>query len=369
MSDIQTKSLLLRIQNEQNKLDDLINFVIKSQNVSSSVFDALDKRILQTVTENYVSWSTVIPYLRKEFRNVLFKSMDEKHHASGFELAELYKLGYGGDELERRLCKDLYDVYLGKGVQLYGHILDAMSKRGGTESLEMLQIIKFELDPILKTKQIVVDSIETQINEGESLSAENTLNLIECRWLRDFTDAINAAIKSITPHCVESTKATEPNITEVIQTNTKDSDEADTDKSPNHQRKLKIQRYLLKAKELLPDHPPESLNNSRKAAEAICKDLIEESYQCDTSGKLKPSKGFNSLEDMLKEVIRRRLTPSHIDKYLGSIQSFGNFASHDQDDDPESITREMAQSILSHLEAVITWHNSLELTDGTKHGK
>lgn len=369
MSDIQTKSLLLRIQNEQNKLDDLINFVIKSQNVSSSVFDALDKRILQTVTENYVSWSTVIPYLRKEFRIELFKSMDEKHHASGFELAELYKLGYGGDEVESRLCKDLYDAYLRKGVQLYGHILDAMSKRGGTESLEMLQIIKFELDPILKTKQIVVDSIERQIDEGESLSNENALNLIENRWLRDFTDAINVAINSITPHCVDSTKATKSNIKEVIQTNTKDSDEADTDKSPNHQRKLKIQRYLLKAKELLPDHPPESLNNSRKAAEAICKDLIEESYKSDTSGKLKPSKGFSSLEDMLSEVRRRSLTPSHIDKYLGSIQSFGNLASHDQDDDPESITREMAQSILYHLEAVITWHNSLELPDVTKQGE
>lgn len=369
MSDIQTKSLLLRIQNGQNKLDDLINFVIKSQNVSSSVFDALDKRILQMVTENYVSWSTVIPYLRKEFRNVLFKSMDEKHHASGFELAELYKLGYGGDELESRLCKDLYDVYLGKGAQLYGHILDALSKRGGTESLEMLKIIKFELDPILKTKQIVVDSIERQINEGESFSDENALNLIECRWLRDFTDAINAAIKSITPHCVNSTKAAEPNITQVIQTNTKDSDETDRTMSPNHQRKLKIQRYLSKARDLLPDHPAESLTNSRKAAEAICKDLIEESYKSDTSGKLKPSKGFNSLEDMLSEIRRRNLTPSHIDKYLASIQSFGNFASHDQDDELESISSEMAQSILIHLKAIIDWHNTLDLSDGTKHGE
>ncbi len=369
MSDIQTKSLLLRIQNEQNKLDDLINFVIKSQNVSSSVFDALDKRILQTVTENYVSWSTVIPYLRKEFRIELFKSMDEKHHASGFELAELYKLGYGGDEVESRLCKDLYEVYLGKRVQLYGHILDAMSKRGGTESLEMLQIIKFELDPILKTKQIVVDSIETQINEGESLSAENALNLIECRWLRDFTDAINAAIKSITPHCVDSTKATEPNISELLQTDISGIDKPNKTGSASHQRKLKIQEYLLKAKSLLPDHPPESLNNMRKAAEAICKDIIDESYQDSKNGKLKPSKAFNSLEDMLSEIRRRTQVPSNIDRYLVSVQSFGNLGSHDQEDDPKSISREMAESILIHLKAIIDWHNTLDLSEGTKHGE
>lgn len=55
--------------------------------------------------------------------------------------------------------------------------------------------------------------------------------------------------------------------------------------SVKHKRQLKVDHYFSKVMELLPDHPNESLNNMRKAVEAICKDILDETYEKKTKEK------------------------------------------------------------------------------------
>ena len=135
-----------------------------------------------------------------------------------------------------------------------------------------------------------------------------------------------------------------------------------------HKRQSRVDGYFSKAKKLLPEHPAASLNNMRKAVEAICKDILEETYEKKGEGKtLKPASAFTSLEDMTQELKRRKQIPLDIEKYLASLQLFGNFGSHDQELDPEDISSEkaesiMAESMLLQLNAVVDWYKAFDLS-------
>ncbi|OGS96494.1 MAG: hypothetical protein A3H31_08580 [Gallionellales bacterium RIFCSPLOWO2_02_FULL_57_47] len=133
----------------------------------------------------------------------------------------------------------------------------------------------------------------------------------------------------------------------------------------NHKRQLRVDHYFSKAKKLLPEHPPESLNNMRKAIEAICKDILDETCEKNAESKiLKPASAYTSLEDMAQELKRRKQIPINIEKYLASLQLFGNFGSHDQELNPEDISSEMAESILLQLKAVVDWYKAFDLSAG-----
>ena len=138
--------------------------------------------------------------------------------------------------------------------------------------------------------------------------------------------------------------------------------------SVKHKRQLKVDQYFSKVMELLPDHPNESLNNMRKAVEAICKDILDETYEKKDQGKvLKPASAFTSLEDMTQELKRRKQLPVAIGTHLAVLQLHGNFGSHDQEHDQEDISSEksastMAESSLPPLKAIVDWYKAFDLS-------
>lgn len=135
-----------------------------------------------------------------------------------------------------------------------------------------------------------------------------------------------------------------------------------------HKRQSKVDKYFSKVQKLLPEHPNESLNNMRKAVEAICKDILDETYEKKDEGKgLKPASAFTSLEDMTQELKRRKQLPVAIEKYLAVLQHYGNFGSHDQEPDQEDILSEksastMANTSLLPLKAVVDWYRAFDLS-------
>jgi len=135
-----------------------------------------------------------------------------------------------------------------------------------------------------------------------------------------------------------------------------------------HKRQLKVDHYFSKVQKLLPEHPNESLNNMRKVVEAICKDILDETYEKKDEEKvLKPASAFTSLEDMTQELKRRKQLPVAIEKYLVVLQHYGNFGSHDQEPDQEDISSEisasiMAKSSLLPLKAMVDWYKAFDLS-------
>lgn len=131
-----------------------------------------------------------------------------------------------------------------------------------------------------------------------------------------------------------------------------------------HKRQLKVDRYFSKVEKLLADHPNESLNNMRKTVEAICKDILDETYENKDVGKvLKPASAFTSLEDMTQELRRRKPFPVAIERHLAVLQQYGNFGSHDQESDNDDILNEISASIMANssllpLKAIVEWYKA-----------
>lgn len=135
-----------------------------------------------------------------------------------------------------------------------------------------------------------------------------------------------------------------------------------------HKRQLNVDKHFSKAQELLSEHPNESLNNMRKVAEAICKDILDETYEKKNEGKaLKPASAFPSLEEMTQELKRRKQLPAAIEKHFFVLQHYGNFGSHDQEPDQEDISNEksastMANASLHPLKDVVEWYKAFDLS-------
>ena len=131
-----------------------------------------------------------------------------------------------------------------------------------------------------------------------------------------------------------------------------------------HERQSRVDGYFLKFQKLLPEHPNESLNIMRKTVEAICKDILDESCKGKDEGKVvKPASAFTSLEDMIQELKRRKLIPVRIEKYLLTLQMWGNFGSHDQESDSDDISNEisvciMANSLEDPFKHLVDWYKS-----------
>jgi hypothetical protein len=263
-----------------------------------------------------------------------------------FDAAELFRIGYGREDLEEVLCHELYDTFNGKGLGLYEYIFKALSERGGPRSLEMMEVIDHELYPRIQTNRIVADTIREGVSEERDLTVGEIEQLIENRFLENFSQELKFAIELLRQKGI-----TLPD----------DSPKAELAPAQQTGRVRRVEHYMAKAKELLPNHPPEALNNIRKAAEAICKDILDAAFQSSPSKNRKPASAFNSLEDMINRMRKDGLIPSSIENCLASLQSFGNFASHDQEEDPQSVSADMAESTFGHLKTVVEWYASLNL--------
>lgn len=343
MTSIADKALLIRIQNKDNKLQTLIVTVLRTMDVSDRVLEALDHRI----ASEWITWGDVLPYLQKHSRNKLFEVYSERFPPNHFDAAELFKMGYGKEYFEDRLCKELYDTSKGKGLGMYTYIFEALSEYGGPKSLEMMEVIKYELYSVMKTNRIVADAISDTFSEEKGFSVGELKQLIDAKFLSDFFPRLDSAIELLRLRGIQL------------------PDESPNDENISIQqhsgRNKRVKFYMKKTAELLPMHPSEALNNMRKAAEAICKDVLDAAFQAGSNPNRKPAAAFSSLEDMINRMRKDGLIPSSIENCLSSLQSFGNFASHDQEEDPQNTSVEMAESTLQHLRTLVEWYETLNL--------
>jgi hypothetical protein len=358
MTPIAEKAMIRRIQDRRNSISDLVAAVIKMADVSSVILDSLDQRIREP--HEYVGWHTYIPYLKIHSRPQLFQDLYELQRPSGYELAELFSAGYGGLDIERSLCKTLYEIFRKNDDPLRSFIVDTLVVRGGPVSLENLEIIKYELDPEVKSKRVVINQIQPKSPSDEEFDIDEWRVSVIFKSLCEFYKRVNIAVDTLRDR--QAHTSTESNAEERSEVAQLDFSAGSVVVTTKHKRLDKVEKYFTKANSFHPDHPSESLNNVRKALEAICKDLLDE-----TTGEgggqtqnLKSAKAFTSLEDMLSQVRRRKISPINIEKYFESLQLFGNFGSHDQDVDSDAIDANMAASVLVQLKVVVDWYKNFD---------
>ena len=84
-------------------------------------------------------------------------------------------------------------------------------------------------------------------------------------------------------------------------------------------------------------------------------------FGCGNFWQFLPAAAFSGLDDMINRMRKEGLIPSSIENCLGSLKSFGNFASHDQEEDPQNTSVEMAESTLLHLRTLVEWYETQNL--------
>ncbi len=109
-----------------------------------------------------------------------------------------------------------------------------------------------------------------------------------------------------------------------------------------------IRRLYEKTLDYRERDPETALMNARKAAEAVCSRVFEHKVG-------KPPKSM-TLQPLIEKLTQTDAIPEHILVALRTIQSYGNFGSHHQAGEPQSITAAFAQPCLQALGTVVQWY-------------
>ena len=125
-----------------------------------------------------------------------------------------------------------------------------------------------------------------------------------------------------------------------------ESIKAETQRDADQSDRERVQRYFKKAQDYQKEHPEAALGEARKAAEAICKHILNKN-------KLNP--GNATLELLLQRLTSEKLVPPIILLPLQTIQRYGNFGMHDQGPESDSITADHIQPCMLALSTVVKW--------------
>jgi len=120
-----------------------------------------------------------------------------------------------------------------------------------------------------------------------------------------------------------------------------------TDNQDNLSKQIgRLVSQCLKANKYAAEDPEVSLMQARKAAEAICLQIF--SQEIGSPGKL-------MLNDLIGQLGGKKVLPRRIMLPLSTIQSYGNYGSHHQDDCFE-VDSEFVIPCLSALKQVLEWY-------------
>lgn len=119
------------------------------------------------------------------------------------------------------------------------------------------------------------------------------------------------------------------------------------DRIENLQEKVThLSRMLVKSFEYAGQDPDTFLQNARRTTEAICRFLYIK--------EIGEPKSKMMLNDLGRELIGKKIVPDRIGILIGTIQTYGNYAAHAQDDLSET-TREWIAPCQTALASLTNW--------------
>jgi len=107
-----------------------------------------------------------------------------------------------------------------------------------------------------------------------------------------------------------------------------------------------LSRMLVKSFGYADQDPDTFLQNARRTTEAICRFMYTK--------ELGEPKGKMMLNDYGRELLQKKIIPDKIGILIGTIQTYGNYAAHAQDDLSEA-TREWIAPCQTALASLTNW--------------
>lgn len=108
-----------------------------------------------------------------------------------------------------------------------------------------------------------------------------------------------------------------------------------------------IWRLYLKTKQYASPDPEVALILSRKTTEAICKYVY--------STKVSSQPNTMMLEALLTDLAKSRVVPRSILLPMRTVQSYGNYGGHDQEDEYGELDSSYAMPCINALETIMEW--------------
>ena len=140
----------------------------------------------------------------------LFDVAETRSVLGRLEYARLFALGFPHGALESRMCRELYQCFQKDDEPMRRVIVEAMKTAGSQESLDMLEVVHYELAP--KVSRRKYDLLKARCPQGDpagQLIAALELNSTEA-FLKTVADA-SRAIRARVHRSHEDTGDTLPN--------------------------------------------------------------------------------------------------------------------------------------------------------------
>jgi hypothetical protein len=284
--------------------------------------DVLDLDVLDPVVEIVESKMKVGTYVRDEpLANLilragssrLYEKVSERLLQNDWTALILYKGRYPDPKIEEKLCTTLYQVAANDGEPRRRCIVEAMREVGSEAALPTLDAILFDLEPSAKIRQVFANGLGV-VGKLKAISRGEFVKLIALA-IDDIKGRIGAAPETATPTAPKQTQA---------------------DETANARRnRTQALRYIE-------SEPEAAIVFIRRGAEALAKDLYRRLGH-ERNGK--PARKM-TLEELLKPV-KDSNVPEVFKLLIQTLQLFGNFAAHDQDDQSIYVTKKIASSLLA----------------------
>lgn len=239
----------------------------------------------------------------------------------------LYEGQYPDPEIEQGLVTKLYEIASNDGEPLRRVIADAIRSAGTEAALTTLEAIFFDLEPSVKVRSHFPDAL-------------GLLGTLKARSRAEFLKCIALAIEEIKLRTRK--EPFQPDLPSPQQ-----QDQSD-DEIPAIQLRTNARSWADSGEAVV------AVMMVRRDAESLAKDLYRR-MGLEKSGR--PAKKM-MLEDLLK-FLKDGGIPDVLILLLQTLQSFGNFAAHDQGEQADFLSKKIALAALDLYDEAVVIHSSL----------
>lgn len=255
-------------------------------------------------------------------RSSLYELVKDQLFRNQWALLGLYRGEYPDPAIENELVELLYQKAEDDADPARRDIAEAIRDKGTVDTIPVLEAILYDLAPTQNTKKAMANALFDA--SGDNL--DSLLAGIVAKSRREFVQLIRQALDAVRER--DSHQA-------VIPFEGDDSSLIETGLVENAHQELE------RARDKTQSDPIYVVVCLRRGAEAMCKHLYR---KLGLEDKGKPAKKM-VMEDLLKPV-RESDVPDVFKICIQALQPFGNYASHDQDDQFQDLTPKVAQSLL-----------------------
>jgi hypothetical protein len=340
-----TNAALMRLRHaSDHALDDVLKEILEGGEGLVQAVAIVERRI---DGGDYVVTQRLSALIAATRSHSLYARVRKQLFADDWALVELYRSGYPDADIEERLCERLYQTSADAAEPRRRYIAEAMRGVGTAAALPTLEAILFDGKPTAQVKQILADAALKAEPGGTQVPSKSWLLGAEASSRKTFLEAVALAIDAIRSRSAsaDDSSAATPEDPSVAA----DIDNAEL-------RRVQASRFS--------SSPLIAVIMLRMGAEALCKDAYRLLGR-ETGGK--PAKKM-TMEDLLTQ-LKNSEVPDVFKIAMQSMQSFGNFAAHDQDDEHKYLTVEIAsalQVLYEQAKAIyVEWSGPLRATGGS----